>query len=148
MGKPIYIKVEKILNRSKSEVWKTIAENFGNVSEYNPAIKASNFMGDKRGSVGTRRHCDFTGKGWIEEEITHWNPENDFKLKFIKSSMPLKFMESKFSFTEEKGQTRITQEFWYRMGGPMGFLSGMMSGRMEKMLIAGLNGLENHLNNK
>jgi len=126
-------------------VWSTVALNYGDVANYLPSVKASHFMGDKRACVGTQRHCDFQKKGWIEEEIIEWNEGESFKLKFLQSSMPMKMMESKFHFKEVDGKTEMTQEFWFRMGGIMGFMSGMMKGSMTKMLNDGMDGLDQHL---
>jgi len=148
MGKPIYVKVEKNISKPLEQVWNKVALGFGNVSDYNPAIKASRFESDKKSGVGTIRHCDFVSKGYIKEEIFEWNDKQSFKLRFIESSVPMGFMESKFSFQENGAGTSITQEFWYRMKAPMGWLSGLMKGKMRKTLVDGLNGLEEHLNNQ
>ncbi len=141
MGKPIYIKVEKTIDRPLEQVWETVALGFGNVSDYNPAIKTSKFDSDVKSGVGTKRHCDFEPKGYIKEEIIEWNDNESFKLKFNESSVPMAFLESKFSFVSENGKTKIIQEFWYRMKAPMGWFSGLMKGKMKKTLLDGLNGL-------
>ena len=146
MGKPIYIKVEKTIDHPLELIWKTVAQGVGIVADYNPAIKASKFDSDVKSGVGTKRHCDFEPKGYIKEEIIEWNDMESFKLKFTESSVPMSFLESKFSFARENGKTKITQEFWYRMKPPMGWLSGLMKGKMKKTLMDGLNGLEKHLN--
>lgn len=146
MAKPIYIKVEKTFNHPKSKVWETVAVNFDGVSNYSPGVAKSNFIGEKKECIGTARHCDFPKKGWIEEQIIEWNEGVDFKVEKTASSMPMKFMESKFIFEDAgEGKTKMTQEFWYRMGGPMGFLSGMMKGKMTKMLNNGMEGLDKYL---
>ncbi len=148
MGKPIYLKVEKTIDHPLDMVWKTVALGFGNVSDYNPEIKDSRFLSDKRAGVGTRRHCDFPKKGYIIEEITEWTDKDSFKIRFIESSIPMGFLESKFSFKEVEGQTQVVQEFWYRMKAPFGWLSGVMKGKMKSTLENGLFGLEQFLNSK
>ena len=57
------------------------------------------------------------------------------------------FLESQFHFKEAEGKTIITQEFWYRLKAPMGWLSGLMKGKMKSTLEGGLIGLEKYLNN-
>ena len=146
MGKPIYLKVEKTINQPLDKTWNTVALGFGNVSDYNPAIRSSKFDSETKSGIGTKRHCDFEPKGFIKEEIIEWNDKKSFKLKFVESSVPMAFLESKFTFNETEGKTKITQEFWYRMKAPMGWLSGLMKGKMNKTLVDGLNGLEKHLN--
>ncbi len=148
MGKPIYIKVEKDINKSLDQVWNQVALGFGNVADYNPSIKTSRYESDSKSGVGTIRHCDFTSKGYIKEEIFEWNDKKSFKLRFIESSVPMGLLESKFSFIKKNGGTTITQEFWYRMKPPMGWLSGLMKSKMRKTLVDGLNGLEKYLNNQ
>lgn len=141
MASPVYLKVEKEINQPLDKVWEKVALGFGNVADYNPALKSSHFDSDLKVGVGTRRHCDFPKSGYIKEEIIEWNPKESFKLKLIESSVPMGFMESKFIFHDENDTTRIEQEFWYRMKAPMGWLSGMMKGKMKKTLVDGLNGL-------
>lgn len=146
MGKPIYLKVEQMIDHPLDMVWKTVALGFGNVSNYNPEIKDSRLVSDKKTGVGTRRHCDFPMKGYIIEEITEWVEKDSFKIKFIESSVPMGFPESKFSFKEAGGQTQVVQEFWYRMKAPFGWMSGLMKGKMNSTLENGLLGLKNYLN--
>lgn len=147
MGKAIYLKVEKELNHPKSKVWETVALGFGDVAKYNPALTSSKFDSEKREGVGTNRHCEFKPKGHIKEEITEWNENESFTLEFTESSVPMGFMKSKFSFNGDEERTLLSQEFWYRMKAPMGWLSWMMKGRMKKTLVTGLDGLEKYLNN-
>lgn len=146
MGKPIYLKVEKDLDHPLDKVWETVALGFGNVANYNPEVKTSRFDSAQKSGVGTRRHCDFPKRGYIKEEIIEWNDKESFKLRFTESDLPMSFLESKFSFDEQNGKTKLTQEFWYRMKAPMGWLSGLMKGRMKSTLENGLDGLEDYLN--
>lgn len=146
MAQPVYLKVEKSFDQPLGRVWETVALGFGNVSEYNPAIKSSKLDSATTAGIGTKRQCDFEPKGYIKEEIIEWNNLESFKLRFTESSVPMAFMESKFSFAVANGKTTITQEFWYRMKAPMGWLSGLMKGKMKSTLETGLNGLENYLN--
>lgn len=148
MGKPIYLQVEKEIKHSPERVWETVAMDFGGVSKYNPEIKSSQFDSDIKMGVGAQRHCDFPKTGYIKEEITEWDEGKSFKLKFIESSIPMAKLESKFTFSPSENGTLIRQEFWYRMKAPMGWLSGMMKGKMRSTLENGLNGLENYLNEK
>ena len=148
MGQPIYLKAEKTLHQPLDKVWQTVAVGFGNVAHYNPAIKASKFDSELKSGVGTKRHCDFEPKGYIKEVITEWKEKEYFALEFTESSVPMGYMRSKFLFRESNGSTHITQEFWYRMKGPMGWLSGLMKGKMNKTLVMGMDGLEKHLASK
>ena len=145
MGQPVFLKVEKTIHQPLERVWQTVAVGFGNVADYNPAIKASKFDSEVRYGVGTKRHCDFEPKGYIKEIITDWKENEFFELEFTESSVPMGFMRSKFLFRESNGSTIITQEFWYRMKAPMGWLSGLMKGKMKGTLVKGLDGLEKYL---
>jgi hypothetical protein len=145
MRKPIYLKVDKTIDQSLDKVWETVAIGFGHVSKYYPEIKDSRFDSERKSGVGTRRHCDFPQKGYIKEEIIEWKEKEYFKLKFIETSVPMAFLESKFSFQGDNNKTTITQEFWYRMKFPFGWLSGLMKGKMKSTLEKGLTGLDNYL---
>lgn len=147
MGKPIYLKVEKHIDQPVEKVWDVVALGFGNVAEYNPEIKSSRLDSAVTLGVGTKRHCDFQKNGYIKEEIIEWNDEESFKLSFTESSVPMAFLQSKFTFESYKGGTKLTQEFWYRMKAPMGWLSGLMKGKMKTTLENGLQGLDEYLNN-
>ena len=142
MGKPIYLKVEKTIDQPLEQVWETVALGFPNVSDYNPEIKSSHLDSSIRQGIGTIRHCDFPKKGYIKEKIIEWEDSKFFKLTFIESSVPMAMLQSKFSFETQNGSTKITQEFWYRMKAPMGWMSVLMKGKMKATLENGLNGLE------
>lgn len=145
MGKPIYIKIEKVINAPLDKVWEQVALDFGNVCQYNPEIEKSKFVGVIKHGIGTVRHCEPVGGGFLKEEIIEWIESKNFKLKMISSSFPMAMIESKFSFKEKDNITIVTQEFWYRMKFPMGWISGMMKGKMRKTLENGLNGLNNYI---
>ena len=145
MAKLFYIKVEKTIHQPLEKVWQVVALGFGNVSVYNPEIKSSRLDSEKKEGVGTKRHCDFKNKGYIKEEIIEWNEMESFKLTFTESSVPMAVLESKFSFSKNGSKTNVTQEFWYRLKAPMGWLSGLMKGKMRSTLENGLTGLDRHL---
>ncbi|MBL1214245.1 MAG: SRPBCC family protein [Ignavibacteriae bacterium] len=146
MKNPIYIKVEKTINHPMAAVWKTVALDFGYVSKYHPDVKSSKFDNEIKQGIGTKRHCNTNDGGYLKEEIIEWNEKQDFKLKLVESSFSMAMIESKFSFQEIGNSTKVTQEFWYRMKSPMGWLSGLMKGKMRKTLENGLIGIEKHLN--
>lgn len=147
MGKPIYLKVERTYNHPVDKVWETVALDFGNVADYNPAIKSSHFDSEVRSGIGTKRHCEFVGRGGhIKEEIIDWKDREYFELTFTESSMPMAVLKSKFHFRDVEGKTHLEQEFWYRMKAPMGWMSSMMKGKMLQTLEGGLEGLEKLLN--
>lgn len=150
MKKAICIQVEKRLNLHIEKVWEAVAEKFGEVAVYNPAIKKSKLDSDITKGIGCQRHCDFNPKGYIKEQIIEWDEKRMFRLQLIESSVPLAFLESKFIFQEiEDGKaTLITQTFWYRFKFPMKWMGVLMKGKMKKTLIDGLNGLEEYLNKK
>ena len=147
MGKPIYLKVEKTIDQPLEKVWRIVAIGFPNVSDYNPEIKSSRSESNNQYGPGAIRHCDFPQKGYIKEKIIEWEDHRFFKLSFIETSVPMALLQSKFSFERQNGGTKITQEFWYRMKAPMGWMSGWMKGKMRKTLVNGLNGLEVFLEN-
>jgi len=147
MRKPIYIKTNRLINQPIEKVWSEVALGFGNVANYNPEIKASKFETDQKEGIGTQRHCDTKDGGYLKERIIAWESQKFFKLELVSSSYPMSLIESKFSFERHDSQTMVVQEFWYRMKPPMGWLSGLMKGKMTKTLNSGLEGLENYMLN-
>ena len=149
MTTPVYLKVSKTIHHPLDKVWETVALEFGDVAKYNPEIKTSRFDPGQRRGIGTIRHCDFKNSGYIKEEIIEWTDRQSFKLRCKESSVPLAHLESLFHFEAGNNQTTtVTQEFWYRMKAPLGWMSGIMKKKMKATLINGLNGLENYLNQK
>ncbi len=148
MGKPIYIKVNKKYNHSSDKIWGAIAMDFGNSSSYNPDIKNSYLESDIKSGKGTKRHCDFHPKGYIKEEIIDWKDNEYFELEMLDSSFPMGFFKSKFSFSGNNETCEVTQEFWYRVKFPMGWISGLMKNKMKNALINGLDGFEKHFDSK
>lgn len=145
MAKVAQLTTIKTFNHPIDKVWETVAVNYGQVYQYMPGVKASDFIGEMRACAGTQRHCDFDKKGWIKEEITDWKEKESFSLKMIDSSMPMKMMTSTFHFKEEGNNTTLRQEFNFQMGGIMGLFTGMMKGKMQKMLDDGMKSLDQHL---
>lgn len=146
MGKPTYLKVEKIISHPPEVVWQTVALGFGQVSRYNPEIKHSKLDSKLSSGIGTRRHCEFAKKGFIKEEIIEWDDYRSFKLSMIESSVPMAFLESKYSFEKKESNTLVTQEFWFRLNPPVGWASTLLKGKMKSTLQNGLNGLALFLN--
>lgn len=146
MGKPTYLKVEKTILHPPEVVWQIVALGFGEVSMYNPEIKHSKLDSKLTSGVGTRRHCEFAKKGFIKEQIIEWNDGHSFKLSMIHSSVPMEFLESKYSFEQKESNTHVTQEFWFRLKSPMGWASALLKGKMRSTLKNGLDGLEFFLN--
>lgn len=65
------VKSEITLNASTAEVW-DVLKDFGNVSDWAPAVSKSHYLGSQTSGVGTGRHCDIDGLGSIKEYITDW----------------------------------------------------------------------------
>ncbi|RED97057.1 SRPBCC family protein [Marinoscillum furvescens] len=147
MSNPVHLQVSKTISAPLNKVWHTVALGFGNVADYNPAIASSHLESDTTSGVGMIRHCNFPKSGYIKEEIIDWQELKAFKLRFIESSVPMATLESKFTFEEEEGATRVVQDFWFRMKAPIGWLSPLMKGKMKQTLITGLEGLQKHLSN-
>lgn len=145
MQKAIFISTSKTIKQPLAKVWNAVADHFGDVANYNPAIAQSRYEGPLRQGIGTTRHCDFASQSFIKERITQWEDKSSFKLSLVESSVPLAYLESEFKFEEAEGSTIVTQHFWYRMKSPMGWLSGLMKTKMKRTLEQGLNGLNNYL---
>ena len=146
MAKKLTHLVAKVeLDAPLKQVWKSVALNFGNVAEYNPAVDRSEFISDIRAGVGTKRLCHVDPKGFLKEEITQWEEGKSFELEVTETSFPMDRIVSLFTFTPSGNKTILQQDFWYRMKFPMGWMSRMMKKQMQKTLIEGLEGLDYYL---
>lgn len=140
-----HLTADVLLNAPLEQAWEVIARGFGDVAQYNPAIAQSEFLSEQREGVGTGRLCHVDPKGYLKEQITKWEPQRFFELEVIDTSFPMHTVRSRFTFLPLGEQTRIKQDFWYRMKAPMGWLSGLMKGQMQKTLDVGLSGLAHYL---
>ena len=148
LGNPIYIKVKKKYNQPLNKIWGVIAIEFGNSSNYNPDIKNSYLESEIKSGKGMKRHCDFYPKGYIKEEIIDWKDNEYFELEMLDSSFPMGFFKSKFSFSGNSETCEVTQEFWYRVKFPMGWISVLLKTKMTKALHNGLDGFEKYFESK
>lgn len=100
------IRTSIIIDAPKAAVW-DLLKDFGNVSDWAPAVNKSHYLNDKTSGVGTGRHCDIKGFGGIQEYITEWQ-ENEGFVYSVTPLGPLAASNSRWWLSPIKdNQTRL-----------------------------------------
>ncbi len=111
------VKSEVIINVSKQAVWNLLKE-FGTVSDWAPSVTNSYYLGEKRGGVGTGRHCDIKGFGSIQEYVTEWHEGTGF-IYNVTPLGPLAKAHSSWWITridDHKSKLEVTLSYDIRFG--------------------------------
>ncbi len=60
----------EVINARPEAVWRVLFEEYGDIAVHNPTMQSSHYMhGASEGAVGCSRHCDFSDKLFLDEEI-------------------------------------------------------------------------------
>ena len=108
---------EIIIDASTAEVWDVLKE-FGNVSEWAPAVSKSYYLDSQTSGVGTGRHCDIDGIGSIDEVVTDWQEGVGFSYS-VTPLGPLDESNSSWRITrigDRKTKLQVTFSYDLRFG--------------------------------
>ncbi len=94
------------------QVWTELAD-FGNIYRWNPVVERSYLTSEYGTGVGAARHCDFRGRGYIEEQVLEWEEGRRLGVQVTRSSLPLEEAAIRFSLREENEGTRVRAELDY-----------------------------------
>jgi len=71
------VKTSIVINTPSTAVW-DVLKDFGNVSDWAPAVTKSHYLSEQKSGVGTGRYCKIEGFGSIEESVTEWHEGKGF----------------------------------------------------------------------
>ena len=95
------------IDASPEKVWGVLAD-IGNISQWNPGVKASNTTSEQSQGDGTLRHCDLDGNDYVEERMFDWREGEGYKVDIFETSMPLKSNIVTFQVTPDGDGTSVT----------------------------------------
>jgi hypothetical protein len=113
----------------KSEVWKRLAD-FDNL-DWAAGVKDAHYLDDKRGGVGTARHCDLTEGGYIVERVTHWEEGSGFTYAIDDAKDPIS--TESYAIWQVRGdesESKVSFEVHYKL--KYGVLGKTMNALMAK----------------
>lgn len=102
------------VNAPISRVWQTLA-NLEEVAKYNPLVKHTDNVGEKRACLGAERHCDFKDGGFSNERVITFKPEQVIGIEIVKSSWPLVFCRWYTHLESKNGGTFVSQDLEYQV---------------------------------
>ena len=115
------------------KVWKILAD-FGGIYKFNPGVPNSYSTSQSNSGVGATRHCDFLPTGGVEERITEWNENSDYKIEIYegKGVPPFKTAVAHLSVAPDDNGTIVKMSLSYRLKfGPLGALMDAMLVRKQ-----------------
>ena len=115
---------------------------YGDIHLHNPTMQSSSYMNNAtRGAQGVVRHCEFTGKLYLDEQITEVQKLERFRVEVLEHNLPfVKDMAATYelsSNTDDVTEIRMVSESSFSPG----FMKYLMRGRMRKNVAKHLFGL-------
>ena len=102
------------INAPVLKVWHILA-NLEEVAKYNPLVKHTDNVGEKRTCLGAERHCDFKDGGFSNERVIKFEPERVIGIEIVKSSWHLVFCRWYTKLEPKNGGTFVSQDLEYEV---------------------------------
>lgn len=84
-----YSELNETVNASQEDVWEVLFGQYGDIHAHNPTMQASNYLnGASRGAVDVVRHCDFTDKLWLDEQIVEVDEGKSVRIVVLDHNLP------------------------------------------------------------
>lgn len=134
------------ISSPQEKVWKTMS-NLGGIYKFNPSVKTSYYISDKKEGIGAARICElYTGK--VEETASEWEDGKSFvlKIKFLEKAPPLKNVTARVDISAIDATTteaKVTIEYATKMGIIGKTMNGLLiKSQLEKAIQQLLQGLK------
>ncbi|MCZ6882715.1 MAG: SRPBCC family protein [Gammaproteobacteria bacterium] len=142
------VNVTREMNSDAVTIWKSL-DDFGGIYKYNPGVKSSEILGNKKTGLGAHRQCNFYDGTSLKERITHYDEGRSYSFELSDFAMPLKTASSHVEVIPRGANSSslsITLKFDPKFG-PVGWLMGKLLIRpmLKKMLNGLLKGLDDHI---
>ena len=138
--------LNETVNASQEEVWEVLFAQYGDIHVHNPTMQASNYLhGASQGALDVVRHCDFTDKLWLDEQIVEFDEGKSVRIVVLEHSLP--FVDE-MSATYElipmtDGVTNIKMVSFNSFSP--GFMKYFMGGQMRKSVAKHLFGMKYYI---
>lgn len=126
------------INAGPNAVWKILA-NIGTIADWNAGLTASHTTNDKIG-VGATRHCVISNTQSLDEEVVDFVEDQAITFRIIRSTMPFKSADIRFTLTSIDEGTLVTVSPLYNL--KYGFIGALMDRFfVQRMYSKGMRGL-------
>lgn len=134
---------KETIHAPEDRVWDVLFTQYGDIHIHNPTMVTSNYLGGAtKGALNVVRHCEFSEKLFLDEEITEVAGTTRFKVVVVKHNLP--FVKHMSAIYEIKGigdaKTELTMTSFNSFSPP--FMKYMMRGQMAKSLRKHLFGMK------
>ena len=81
--------LNETVNATPEAVWEVLFEQYGDIHVHNPTMQASNYLnGATEGALDVVRHCDFTDKLWLDEQIVEVDEGKSVRIAVLDHNLP------------------------------------------------------------
>lgn len=128
------------IEASPQQVWNVLAIHFGNIAQFSPDIKKSDYLTEQQTGVGTTRHCVMRMGGQVQEQVTVWQEQQKFAFEIVGGNMPIaKGSGMTFELEEvvadnDEFKTVLKAQGNFKLKKAFALLSFMMRPMMRKMI--------------
>ncbi|KMW58147.1 hypothetical protein AIOL_003118 [Candidatus Rhodobacter oscarellae] len=132
-----------VINAPKERVWDVLFHQYGDIHIHNPTMVTSTYLqGGTQGALNAVRHCTFSEKLFLDEEITEVRGSESFRIDVVKHNLPfVKDMAAIYALRAvgpERTELTMTS---FNSFSPS-FMKFMMRGQMAKNLRKHLFGMK------
>jgi ligand-binding SRPBCC domain-containing protein len=111
-------------------VWEAIAGDLTAVQHYNQMVSSARFVTEQHHGVGAMRRCELKPKGFVQERVWAWTPDQTIGLEVAASEWPIVFMKWKTELQHDGKATLVNQELNYKL--KFGLLGAVMDALMMR----------------
>ncbi|MCP3936922.1 MAG: hypothetical protein GY708_16295 [Actinomycetia bacterium] len=131
------------IRASREDVWEILFSQFGDIHIHNPTMQSSNYMHDaSRGALDVVRHCEFTDKLYLDEQITEVDENKSFRVEVLEHNLPfVKEMSATYELSSTGDETTSIKMVSFNSFAP-GFMKYLMRGQMSKSVAKHIFGLK------
>lgn len=137
----------EVIKASRDDVWEVLFTQYGDIHVHNPTMQASNYMhGATIGELNCVRHCEFTDKLWLDEEIAEVDEASyRFRVVVLAHNLPLvKDMSATYELTAIDDSVTKLRMVSSNSFSP-GFMKYLMRGQMKKSVAKHLFGMRYYI---
>lgn len=138
--------LNETVNASREDVWEVLFSQYGDIHIHNPTMQASNYMhGATSGALDVVRHCDFTDKLHLDEQITDVDEHKSFRVVVLEHNLPfVNEMSATYQLTATGDNTTKIKMVSFNSFKP-GFMKYLMRGQMRKSVAKHLFGMKYYI---
>ena len=135
------------IRADKSRVWGALAD-IGSIHRWNPGVADSRLTSEGEVGLGSERRCELGGKNYLDEKVVEWTHGETLTMRIIKTNLPFKSADIRFTLEQPGSQTLVTVSPTYLLKfGLLGTLLDVVfvSWQYRKGMVNLLQGLKEYV---